>query len=113
MIHFLNTLRALLRAAVLAAAAATLAPHALAAGSTPPAVAAPMTPGEVRKIDPEHGRITLQHGAIKNLDMPPMTMVFQVRDRALLDKVQVGDKVVFAAANDNGKLTVTQIQPAR
>lgn len=74
---------------------------------------ASMTEGEVRKIDPEHGKITLRHGPIGNLDMPAMTMAFQVRDRALLEKVRVGEKVLFAATNDGGRLTVTQLQPAR
>lgn len=84
---------------------------------TPPvpthAVAADMAEGEVRKIDKENGKITLRHGPIKQLDMPGMTMVFQVPDVALLDKVRVGDKVRFAASNAAGKLTVTQLQPAQ
>ena len=65
---------------------------------------------EVRKVDKENKKITLKHGEIKNLDMPPMTMVFQVNDAALLDKVQAGDKVKFRAVNEAGKLTVTDIQ---
>ena len=59
--------------------------------------AADMTDAEVRKVDKENKKITLKHGPIKSLDMPPMTMVFQVNDAALLDKVQPGDKVRFAA----------------
>jgi uncharacterized cupredoxin-like copper-binding protein len=77
------------------------------------AAAEAMTEGEVRKIDKENRKITLKHAEIKSLDMPPMTMVFQVSDAALLDKVQPGDKVAFTAINDNGKLTVTQIEPVR
>ena len=69
-----------------------------------------MTEGEVRKVDKESRKITLKHGAIKNLDMPPMTMVFQVRDPAFLDKVKAGDKVRFTATDDAGKLTLTAIQ---
>ena len=45
--------------------------------------------------------------------MPGMTMVFQVPDVALLDKVRVGDKVRFVASNAAGKLTVTQLEPAQ
>ncbi len=74
---------------------------------------ADLTDGEVRKIDKETGKITLKHGAIKNLDMPGMTMVFQVKDKALLDKIQPGDKVRFRAETENGKLVVTAIQPAK
>ena len=84
---------------------------ATAAGAT--AAAADMTDGEVRKIDIEAGKVTLKHADIKNLDMPGMTMVFVVKDRALLDKLKAGDKVKFRAINDAGKFTVTEIQPAR
>jgi Cu(I)/Ag(I) efflux system periplasmic protein CusF len=42
-----------------------------------------------------------------------MTMVFQVTDASLLEKVKAGDKVRFVAANPGGKLTVTEIQPAK
>jgi len=66
----------------------------------------------VRKVDRDAGKITLKHGEIKNLDMPAMTMVFRVADPAMLDKVKPGDKVQFAAAKQDGKLTVTDIKPA-
>lgn len=75
--------------------------------------AADMTDGEVRKVDKAAKKITLKHGAIKNLDMPPMSMVFQVQNPALLDKVKAGDKVKFTAADINGAMVVTDIQPVR
>jgi Cu(I)/Ag(I) efflux system periplasmic protein CusF len=65
--------------------------------------------GEVRKIDKAAGKITLKHGEIKSLDMPPMTMVFRAEPASLLDKVQVGDKVSFQAAKVGGTYTVTAI----
>ena len=74
---------------------------------------ADMTEGEVRKVDKAKKTITLKHGPIKNLDMPPMTMVFEAADASLLNKVKAGDKVRFVAANPGGKLTVTEIQPAQ
>ena len=77
------------------------------------AAASDMTEGEVRKIDMEASKITLKHGDIKNLDMPGMTMVFVVKDKAMLDKLKAGDKVKFKAINDAGKFTVTEIQPVR
>ncbi|MBA4328140.1 MAG: RND transporter [Polaromonas sp.] len=70
------------------------------------------TEAEVRKVDREAGKITLKHGEIKNLDMPPMSMVFQVRDKALLDKVKAGDRVSFTADKINGAYTVLSIAPA-
>ena len=65
--------------------------------------------GEVRKIDKAQGKITLRHGELKGLDMPPMTMIFGVSDAALLDRVAVGDKVRFDAAKVDGNYTVTAI----
>ncbi len=74
--------------------------------------ALPMVDGEVRKIDLSAKKITLKHGEIKNLDMPPMTMVFQVADPAMLEKVKVGDKVQFSVEEKNGAMTVLTIAPA-
>lgn len=71
-----------------------------------------MTDGEVRKIDPDAGKITIKHGEIKHMDMPGMTMVFVVKDKALLNKTSVGAKIRFMATNENGQMTVTDIQPA-
>lgn len=88
--------------------------HAAApAANVAQAPQAEMSEGEVRKIDLENKKITLKHGPLKNLDMPAMTMTFQVSDSAMLGKVKVGDKVRFVAANPGGKLTVTEIQPAK
>ena len=83
-------------------------------GAQPPAstpAAADMSDGEVRKVDAAALKVTLKHGEIKNLDMPPMTMVFSVKDKSLLDKLKVGDKVRFKAVNESGKLTVTEVRP--
>ena len=75
--------------------------------------AMPMVDGEVRKVDMGSKKITLKHGEIKNLDMPPMTMVFQVKDPAMLEKVKAGDKVQFTVDNLNGALTVLTIELAK
>ncbi|MDO9278159.1 MAG: copper-binding protein [Polaromonas sp.] len=70
----------------------------------------PTAEGEVRKVDKAAGKISIRHGEIKNLDMPPMNMVFQVKDPALLDKVKTGDKVRFTADQINGDYTVMSIE---
>ena len=72
--------------------------------------AATMSEGEIRRLDPETGKLTIRHGEIRNLDMPPMTMVFMVRDKALLSGLKVGDRIRFAASNEGGKYLVTDIQ---
>ena len=77
------------------------------------AAAPGMTDGEVRKIDKDAGKITIKHGDIKHMDMPGMTMVFVVKDKVLLDKTSVGAKIQFMATNENGQMTVTDIQPAK
>ena len=75
--------------------------------------AADMADGEVRKVDKENKKITLKHGVIKNLDMPGMTMVFGVKDVAMLDKFKAGDKVKFKAEQTGTAIVVTDIQPAK
>ena len=75
--------------------------------------AANMTDAEVRKVDKDAKKITLKHGEIKNLEMPAMTMVFQVKDPVLLDKVKVGDKVKFKAEKAAAGYTVSEIEVAK
>ena len=72
-----------------------------------------MIDGEVRKVDKDAKKITLKHAPMPALDMPAMTMVFQVKDPALLDKVKAGDKVKFQAEKLGGAFTVTGIEPAK
>ena len=70
-----------------------------------------MVNGEVRKIDQSAGKITLKHGPIKSLGMDEgMTMVFRVRDPALLTQAKVGDKVRFEAEQTTSGITVTRMQ---
>jgi Cu(I)/Ag(I) efflux system periplasmic protein CusF len=75
--------------------------------------AAPQSDGEVRKIDLAQAKVTLRHGPLANLDMPPMTMVFKAADPKLLQGLKEGDKVKFTAERIGGVFTVTAIQVAR
>jgi Cu/Ag efflux protein CusF len=68
--------------------------------------------GEVRKIDAAQQKVTLKHGEIRGLDMPPMTMTFRVQNAAALNALAVGDKVRFNVEKVDGAYTVTQIQKA-
>lgn len=81
--------------------------------TTTMAATADMTDGEVRKVDLEAKKITLKHGVIKNLDMPGMTMVFGVKDAALLSKIKAGDKVKFNAEKLGSVIVITDIQPSK
>ena len=82
-------------------------------GHAHPAAAAEPSEGEVRKIDKEAGKITLRHGEIRNLNMAAMTMVLRVKDAAMLEQVQVGDRIRFAADRVNGAVTVVQWEKAQ
>ena len=73
----------------------------------------PLSEGEVRKVDRDARKITIKHGPLANLDMPAMTMVFQVKDAALLDQAKAGDKVKFRAEKAGATYFVTQIETAR
>ena len=69
-----------------------------------------LTDGEVRKVDKETKKLTVKHGPIANLDMPAMTMVYQVKDPAMLDQVKAGDRIRFRAEKVGGAYTVTHIE---
>jgi uncharacterized cupredoxin-like copper-binding protein len=53
--------------------------------------------GEIRRVDKDAKKITIKHGPLDKLEMPAMTMVFQVQDPALLEMVKAGDRVKFEA----------------
>jgi Cu/Ag efflux protein CusF len=99
-------------ALTLPAVAQTTAPAATAprGGTTP---SADMAEGEIRKISKDTGKLTIKHGPIKSMDMPPMTMVFTAKDPAMLDKVAVGDKVRFLVVDQGGQMVVTELQSAK
>ncbi len=89
--------------------------HATTAAATKGAdtkVVQPQSDGEIKKVDKEAGKITIKHGRLANLGMAPMTMVFKVKDPAMLEQVKAGDKVKFTAAKLNGALTVTALRSA-
>jgi Cu/Ag efflux protein CusF len=70
-----------------------------------------MTAGEIRKIDSANSKITLRHDAMPSLNMPtPMTMVYEVNNKAWLNEFAAGDKVFFIAKKINGMFVITKIQ---
>jgi Cu(I)/Ag(I) efflux system periplasmic protein CusF len=73
---------------------------------------APTASGEVTKLDRAGNRVTVKHGEIKNLDMPPMTMVFRVSDPKLLEGLAVGQRIGFTAERINGQYTITSVTKA-
>jgi len=69
--------------------------------------------GTVTKVDEAQGKLTINHGPIKNLDMEGMTMVFRAGEPAMLKEVKAGDKIKFDADRVNGQLTVTKLQKSK
>lgn len=83
-----------------------------AAALAAPEAVAP-TDGVIKKLDLPAGKITIAHGEIANLDMPPMTMSFKAKDPAMLKGWKAGDKIRFRAADPKGVLTVYSIEAAK
>jgi Cu(I)/Ag(I) efflux system periplasmic protein CusF len=84
--------------------ASLLSGAALAAGDLPEVEA------EVRRVDHSAGKVTLRHGYVPNLDMPPMTMVFTVQEPSALEGVQPGDRVMVTIERVQGAYTVKSIR---
>jgi Cu(I)/Ag(I) efflux system protein CusF len=82
----------------------------LALSGTALAQSLPTVTGTVEKVDPTQSKITIDHGAVPNLDMDAMTMVFRAQDPALLKGIKAGDKVQFTADRVNGQISVTSIK---
>ena len=66
--------------------------------------------GTVKKIDDAQGKLTIDHGHIKNLDMDSMTMVFRAGDPTMLKGLKAGDKIKISIApnrdgSDGGYVT--------
>lgn len=72
-----------------------------------------MSSGTVKKLDPANDRITIAHGPLENLGMPPMTMVFKVQDKAMLSGVKPGDKIDFTAVDRDGTFIVTALERSK
>ena len=77
-----------------------------------PAPQAELSEGEITRWDPRTLRLTLKHGEIKNLEMPPMTMVFRVADASVVGDLKPGDKVRFRAEQISGAYHVQRIEKA-
>ncbi|GJH28587.1 RND family efflux transporter MFP subunit [Caballeronia peredens] len=69
-----------------------------------------LTDAEVKKVDATTGMVTLKHGALENVGMPPMTMAFKAKDAAMVKKVHEGDKVKVRVENVDGTLTIVRLE---
>lgn len=83
------------------------------ANATQDAADTALSVGEIKKVDRDTGKLTIQHGPLANLNMPGMTMVFKAQNPSMLDQVRVGESVRFRAESLNGSLTVTRLDAAK
>lgn len=105
--------RSMMLAALLLIAPPALAQHDAHHPNPAAQAAQPLASGEVRKVDKAAAKITIRHGPIASMDMPAMTMVFQVKDKAMLEQVKPGDKIRFDAEKAGGAYVVTRMEPAQ
>lgn len=104
-------MKSLVKAAMIASLALSSVSGANAqSGSATAAAPNSMSSGEVKKVDKSAGKVTIKHGPLQNIGMDAMTMVFRVKDPAMLDQVKAGDKISFVAEEPNGQLTVTRLE---
>lgn len=66
--------------------------------------------GVVKKINAEDEKVTIIHEELVDLDMPAMTMVFELADPAMADELSEGAEIEFVVERVNGKLTVTKLR---
>jgi Cu/Ag efflux protein CusF len=70
--------------------------------------------GTVTKIDAAAQKMTIRHGPIKKFDMDDgMTMVFRVKDPAMLKQVKPGEEIQFDADRINGAFTVIELEKGK
>lgn len=113
--HFPAAVAASLLSAVLSVQAQSSHDHHnMPATESASASAAPLpwVEAEVRRVDTAAGKISLRHGDIPNLDMPGMTMVFQMQETSQLNGLKAGDQVRFTAVQAQGAYVVQQIEKA-
>ncbi|HMN94617.1 MAG TPA: copper-binding protein [Hydrogenophaga sp.] len=87
--------------------------HGSAPAAAPqPAASAelPWAEAEIRRVDLAAGKLSLRHGEIKNLEMPPMTMVFTVQDKSSMEGLKAGDRIRFTADQVQGTYTVLKLE---
>ena len=70
----------------------------------------PLVNGLVRRVDPAAARVTIAHGPIPNINMPPMTMVFTLKDPNWISRIKAGAQIRFSAEDVNGQLVITRLE---
>ena len=67
--------------------------------------------GTIRRIDTSGQKMTIKHEEIKELSMPPMTMVFRLKDPMWTVQFKVGDLIQFRVVDlGGGRLQVIELE---
>jgi Cu/Ag efflux protein CusF len=68
--------------------------------------------GEVKRVDIANAKVTIKHEEIKDLGMPPMTMVFTLKDPEWVKRLTPGQQIRFQAKDlGGGKLEIEALEP--
>lgn len=70
----------------------------------------PKVKGLIRRVTPATNTLTIKADEIPNLQMPPMTMDFPVKDAAMMTGLKAGDKILFSADEINGEVVVVWLE---
>ncbi|MGV2442379.1 RND transporter [Bacillus atrophaeus ATCC 9372] len=71
----------------------------------------PWVQGMVKKVDASAQKITIKHQPLTHLNMPAMTMGFQVAPEINLDQLEAGSEIEFKAVMDGSTMLVTELKP--
>jgi len=67
--------------------------------------------GTIRRVDTSSQKMTIKHEEIKELSMPPMTMVFRLKDPMWTVQFKVGDLIQFRVVDlGGGRLQVIELE---
>jgi Cu(I)/Ag(I) efflux system protein CusF len=77
------------------------------------AEAPPMAAGEIRKVDRPAGSVLIRHAGLADLQLPAMTMMFQVPSPTMLKGLAPGDRVMFRAEKAGTGYRILELRPSR
>ena len=66
--------------------------------------------GSVVRVNPAKGQAMIQHGPVASLNWPGMTMGFDVKDKALFDKLKPGAKIQFTFVESGRSYVITKVK---
>lgn len=84
--------------------------HSMQTADAAPKADGHQATGTVTKADEAKGKVTVKHGPVASLKWPGMTMGFDVKDKALFDKLKPGAKIDFSFVQSGKSYVITQVK---